>query len=253
VSSDAPDAAAVLAEMDVLRARSRRLAHGGVWLPTLVLAALPLLSIALYRHPLSSIASAGGGAIEYPYWAGLPEPQHSSLGSYLYWLLAAPLAFAVVAQWYRRRERQHGIRVPWRVPIGAGAAGLFCLLALFAAPTGEHGLGSTVPGTIWWQGLLTPLLSVAAVTVVLGAVERSPAITASGVWMAALAWQFCATGQVGGLLGWQSWALGGGSGPALGGQLTLFGLDRPAPAMLLMTLPLALIGLYRAARLRTAR
>lgn len=246
-------AAAVLAEMDVLRARSRRLAHGGVWLPAIVLAALPLLSIALYRRPFASVIDGGGGIVAYPYWAGLPEQQRSSLGSYLFWLVAAPLAFGLVAQWYRHRERQHGVRVAWRVPVGAGTAGLLCLLALFAAPTGEHGAGWAGPGTIWWQGLLTPLLTVATVTVILGVVERSIGITAAGVWMAALAWQFCATGQVGGLLGWQSWALGGGSGPALGGQLTLFGLDRPAPALLLMTLPLALAGLYRAARLRTAR
>ncbi|GIE85870.1 hypothetical protein [Actinoplanes regularis] len=246
MSTNASEAAAMLAEMDVLRARSRRLAHGGLWLPTLVLAALPLLSIALYRNPFSSINETGSGAIEYPYWAGLPEQQRTSLGSYLFWLVAAPLAFALVAQWYRHREQREGVRVPWRVPVAAGAAGLLCLLALFAAPTG-HG-----SGTSGWQGLLTPLLSVAAVTVVLGVVERSTAITVSGVWMAALAWQFCATGRVGGLLGWQSWALGGGSGPALGGQLTLLGLDRPAPALLLMTLPLALLGLYHAARARTA-
>jgi hypothetical protein len=243
------DAAVVLAEMRSLRDRSRRLARGGIWLPALVLAALPLVSIALYRHPFSSILAEGGGAIEYPYWAGLPEQQRSGLGSYLFWLVAAPLAYALVAQWYRRRERSHGVRVPWRVPVGAGAAGLLCLLALFAAPTGQPGLGA---GPSWWQGLLTPLLTVGVATVVLGVVERSIGITLAGVWMTALAWQFCATGFVGGLLGWQSWLLGGGSGPALGGQLTLLGLDRPAPALLLMALPLALTGLYHAVRSRPA-
>ncbi|WIM94313.1 hypothetical protein ACTOB_006330 [Actinoplanes oblitus] len=251
MSTDAPDAAAVLAEMNALRSRSRRLAHGGLWLPSLVLAALPLLSIALYRDPFSSISDTGG-VIEYPYWAGLPERQRAGLGSYLFWLVAAPLAVGLVAQWYRHRERRHGVRVHWRVPVAAGVAGLLCLLALFAAPTGRHGLGSAPYALSWWQGLLTPLLIVAAVTVALGVVERSTGIIVSGAWMAALAWQFCATGRVGGLLGWQSWALGGGSGPALGGQLTLLGLDRPAPALLLISLPLAVVGAYHAGRARKA-
>jgi hypothetical protein len=253
MDSAATDPAAVLAEMGVLKARSRRLAHGGAWLPALALAALPLLSSALYQRPFSSVINSGGeagGVIQFPYWAGLPEQQRASLASYAFWLLAAPLAFVVVAQWYRHRERRHGIRVPWRVPVAAGAAGLLCLLALFAAPTGEPDpawTGSALPG---WQGLLTPLLSIATAAIALGLVERSIAITVSGAWMAALAWQFCATGQVGGLLGWQTWLLGGGSGPALGGQLTVLGMDRPTPALVVMALPLALTGLYRAARSR---
>lgn len=204
------DAADVLAEMGRLKARSRALAHGGAWLPALVLAALPLLSIALYRSPFSSIAEAGGGTIEFPYWAGLPEQQRTSLGSYLFWLIAAPLAFGLVGQWYRHRERRAGVRVPWRIPVAAGATGLLCLLALFAAPSGQHGPGWAGAATSWWQGLLTPLLGVAAAVIALGIIERSAGITLSGLWMAALAWQFCATGLVGGLTGWQSWVLGGG-------------------------------------------
>jgi len=78
VNGAAPDAAAVLAEMDLLKARSRRLAHGGAWLPALALAALPLFSSALYRHPFSSVFNSdadagGGGVIQFPYWAGLPD------------------------------------------------------------------------------------------------------------------------------------------------------------------------------------
>jgi len=246
MANAATDPAAVLAEMDLLKAKSRRLAHGGAWLPALALAALPLISSVLYQRPFSSVINSGGGVVQFPHWAGLPEQQRASLASYAFWLVAAPLAFVLVAQWYRYRERRHGVRVPWRVPVTAGAAGLLCLVALFAAPTGEPG----VAGTWWWQGLLTPLLSIATAAILLGLVERSVAITVSGAWMAALAWQFCATGMVGGLLGWQSWLLGGGSGPALGGQLTLLGLDRPAPALAAMALPLAVAGLYRAVRSR---
>jgi hypothetical protein len=247
MTSQESDAAAVLAEMDVLKARSRRLAHGGAWLPALVLAALPLLSIALYRDSFSPITD---GEIGFPYWAGLPERQRGSLASYLFWLVAAPLAFGLVAQWYRHRERRHGVRVPWRVPVAAGAAGLLCLLALFAAPAGQRELAWAGAGVSWWQGLLSPLLSVAAAVIALGVIERSAGITVSGAWMAVMTWQFCATGQVGGLLGWQTWVLSGGSGPGLGGQLTLLGLDRAAPALLIMALPLVLVGLYRYGRER---
>jgi hypothetical protein len=244
------DPAAALVEVDQIRKRGRLLAHGGAWLPALALAALPLLSIVLYRRPLTSSVNSAKPfeqvTIQFPFWAGLPEQQHSGLASYAFWLLGAPLAFLLVAQWYRRRERSLGVRVPWRAPVAAGTVGLLCLLALFAAPTG--GLGST---SRWWQGLLTPLLAVAAAAIVLGVVERSVGITVSGFWMGALAWQNCALGSIGGLLGWQSWLLDGGSGPgALGGQLTVLGLDRPAPALVVMALPLFIVGGYRAVRTR---
>jgi hypothetical protein len=249
------DPAAVLADLNNLKARSRRLAHAGAWLPTLALAALALLSGVLYRFPFGSAGDVTERIIQYPYWAGLPEQQRASLASYVFWLLAAPLAFVLVAQWYRFRERRDGVRVPWRVPVVAGAVGLLGLLALFAAPTGETAgpTGDLLvvwdgPAHTWWRGFLTPLLAVAVAAIALGIVERGIAITAAGAWMAVLAWQFCAVGQLGGLLGWQTWLLNGGSGPALGGQLTLLGMNQPVPALLIMAGPLALVGAYRAVR-----
>ncbi|GAA3233598.1 hypothetical protein ACFO1B_23295 [Dactylosporangium siamense] len=247
MDSSTPDPAAVLAEMGELRARSRRLAHAGAWLPALILAALPLLSIGLYRHPFATVNASSVG---YPFWGGLPEEQRAALASYVFWLIVAPLAFVLVAQWYRRREHRQGIRVPWRVPVTAGLAALLCLLALFAAPTGEPDPTLSADSGPWWRGLLTPLLSIAVAVIALGVVERSTAITLSGVWMAVLAWQFCAIGFIGGLFGWQTWILNGGEGSGPGGQLTLFGLDRPGPTLILMTLPLLLVGLVRAARSR---
>jgi len=253
MDDDAPRSAAVLAEMHQLKSRSRRLAHGGAWLPALVLAAVPLGSIALYRHPFSAALNSAqaqseeGVTFDYPYWAGLPEQQHNALLSYAFWLVAVALAVVLVARWYRHREDSRGVRVPWRMPLVAGGTGLLALLALFAAPTGTP--PSSGLDFAWWQGLLTPLISIALAVIALGFAERSVGIAAAGLWLGGLAWQFCATGYVGGLLGWQSWLLSGGSGPALGGQLGL-GLDRPAIALVVMALPLVLVGLYRAFRLR---
>lgn len=206
--------------------RGRRSAGDRAWVPALVLAALPLMSAVLYPGPLGA-----GGVIAYPYWAGLPAPQYSILGSVLFWLVAAPLAVAVVAFWYRR-----GKRPAWRAPI-AVLGGLSLLLVVLAGLAGQP-----------THGLFTPLLVVAGAAMVLGVLARSRGITVSGVWMAVVAWQFGSIGQVGGLFGWQVWVLGGGSGPALGGQLTILGLDHPAPALLFMTLPLAVTGVFRALR-----
>jgi hypothetical protein len=251
-----PDADAVLAEVQTLKARSRRLAHGGAWLPALVLATLALLSIGLYRYPFTDPTSWLDTGISdlmvphYPYWAGLPDLQRHHMVSYAFWLIAEPLAFVVVAWWYRQRERRHGVRVAWRVPVVAGLAGLLGMLALFAAPVGTGPMGLSQISV--WQGLLTPLLSVGIATIALGVVERSVGITLSGVWMTGVAWQVCAFGMPGELFGWQAWLLGFGSGPALGGQITLLSLHRPGPTLIAMTLPLVLVAAFRALRARAS-
>jgi hypothetical protein len=241
------DPRGLLVEVRTLRARSRRLAHDGAWLPAVALAALPVLSIVLYSNPTSS---QWQGSAQYPYWAGLPWPQHSTLASYAFWLVVEPLSFVVVALWYRRREQRQGVRVRWRAVVGAGLMGLLLLVALHAAPTGES-LVFGPPSA--WQGLLTPLLTVGIAAIMLGLIERSAGIVTCGVWMALVVWQFCAIGRIGGLFGWQAWLLGGGSGPALGGQLTLAWMDRPAGGLMAMALPLAIVAARRAWRARGAR
>jgi hypothetical protein len=253
MSVDGPDADTVLAEVQTLKARSRRLAHGGAWLPALVLATLALSSTALYRHPFTDGMPGVilvGDLLQprYPFWAGLPGLQRDHLASYAFWLIAEPLAFVVVAWWYRQRERRHGVRVAWRVPIVAGLVGLVGMLVLFAAPVGTVTVGLSRVSV--WQGLLTPLLSVGIATIALGIIERSVGITLSGVWMTGVAWQVCALGVPGELFGWQSWLLGFGSGPGLGGQITILGLHRPGPTLIAMTLPLVLVATFRALRAR---
>jgi hypothetical protein len=250
----------VLADVRTLRDRGRRLAHGGAWFPALVLAALLLLSIGLYRGPFTSLVELSSigpfepiapAGLVYPYWGGLPHDLHSQLASYVFWLVGEPLAFVALAWWYRRRERRLGVRLPWKAPIVAGIAGLVGLLALMAAPTGatDRVWGVTSVG----QGLLTPLVSVGLAVTVLGIVERSVGIAVSGLWIAWVAWQVCSLGELGGLFGWQTWLMTGGTGPALGGQLTLLGLDRPGPTLIAMALPLVCVAGYRALRIGGSR
>jgi hypothetical protein len=57
---------------------------------------------------------------------------------------------------------------------------------------------------------------------------------------------------MGELPGWLVRLLDGGEGPALGGRLTLFGLHRPGPVLILMTLPLLITGLLGWWRARKA-
>src|SRR6266542_3917327 len=49
-----------LDEVRRLRERARSVAHGGAWFPVAVLAALVLLSIALYRHPFRQVNESSG-------------------------------------------------------------------------------------------------------------------------------------------------------------------------------------------------
>lgn len=225
-----------LADIRQLRAQSRRLAHGGAWLPALLLAALVLVSMALYRHPFGEPAWDAGW--RHPFWAGLPAGSHSDVGAYLFWFAGLPLTVVATGAWYRWRARRLGMKIAW--PWYAGVTcGVLALLAVIAAvPTRSV----TPPFEAGWSGLLTPLAAVAAAAIALGVVERSRGLVFGGAWLGLIAGWHCTLGM-GELPGWLVWLLGGGDGPALGGQLTLFGLNRPGPVLILMTLPLLVVGL----------
>jgi hypothetical protein len=101
-------------------------------------------------------------------------------------------------------------------------------------------------------GLATPLLPIAVALVVLGWVERSRALVVSAAWIAVVAWWQCSQGM-GHLTGWSVWILDGFQGPALGGELTLLGLNRPGPTLIAMTLPLLVFAAVRLVRNRPGR
>lgn len=226
-----------------LRARSRRRAHSGAWVPAGVLATLVLLSTVLYRHPLHEPMS---GIISYPYWAGLPSDQRNAPLSYAYWLLGLPAAFAAIALWYRHHARRVGMRVPWPLFAGAGLVALLLIVVLLAIPTRSSPspyllLSYPHPSPI--RGLATPLVAVTASLIALGWVERSPSVSVAGLWLGLLAWWQCAAGY-GRIPAWLMWLLDGGQGSSLGGTTSL----QPGGMLLLMTLPLLVCVIIMAIR-----
>ncbi|MFD0591196.1 hypothetical protein ACFQZ4_00200 [Catellatospora coxensis] len=148
--------------------------------------------------------------------------------------------------------------MPWRwfaiTALGALLA-LAVLAAMRADLPADHDLVKNYPGVPIVEqvrlGLFTPVMPIALAIVVLGWAERSRAVALSGVWVGAITWWQCSQG-LGQLAGWQAWVLGGFEGPALGGQLTLFGLNRPGPTLILMALPLLVFATVRAVRSRGA-
>jgi hypothetical protein len=61
-TTGADEAEQTLTEVRRLRDRARSVAHGGVWFPVAVLAALLLLSITLYASPFREPHAEGDGA-----------------------------------------------------------------------------------------------------------------------------------------------------------------------------------------------
>jgi hypothetical protein len=239
------DPAQTLTEVRRLRTRSRQRVHGGAWLPAAVLAVLVLLSAVLYRHPPARRYALD---VEYPFWAGLPYEQHSARVSYAFWLLGLPAAFAAIVAWYRFRAHRIGVRVPWPVLVAAGMGALTLLVVLVAIPSEPVANPDVVTfaPSPWWYGLATPLLAVAAAVVALGWVERGPGLAATGAWIGLSTWWQCRAHVLGGMPGWLTWLLNGGSGPALGGQLAL----PPAGVLVVMVAPLLVWVVVQAVRSR---
>ena len=240
-----------LREVERLKAHSRRRAHGGAWVPAAVLAALVLLSTVLYRSAPPTAHWNSIGIVQFPYWAGLPAEQLSPPVSYLYWLVGLPAAFAVIAWWYRRRARQTGFRVAWRLFAAVGLGALLLLVVLLAVPTeppADPYAAHIDVGLRWGSGFATPLIAVAASLVALAWVERAPMLAAAGGWLALLAWWQGAT-LYGQLPYWLYRLFDGGQPIGLGGQT-----DLPVPGMLaLMCLPLLVWVVLAAVRSRPAR
>ncbi len=240
-----------LAELEELRQRVRTRVHSGAWFPALVIGLFVLSTIALYTEPFTQVFYYQPENA----WAGILDNQRSSLMSYLFWFLGLPAVLGLIAWWYRRRERLTGFRVRWRAFLAVAAGSMFLLAAVAAVPQPPREDDAVTalwtPSFFDWLSLLITPLAVLAITVVaLGWLERSRWLILCGCWIAfVVVWQSLFGGN-GDIPGWLSWVLGGGEGPALGGQITLLGLNRPGPLLIVIALPLLLFALMR--RLRDA-
>ena len=132
----ANDAEQTLHHLRDVRTRTRSQAHGGAWFPVAVIAALLLASIGLYQAPAGDVVAQSAAQLapympDYPAWAGLPAAERHPVLSWAYWFLATPLAFALIAWWYRRRARAVGLTVAWHrvLIVGLGALALLAVLA----------------------------------------------------------------------------------------------------------------------------
>lgn len=211
-------------------------------MPALLLGALVVASTLLFEYPFHQPMSE---TWRFPYWAGLPAQPYSHLGAYLFWFIGLPLTVLATGAWYRWRGKRMGVTVAWPW-FALTTLGTLALLAIIAAvPT--RTVTPQFPGE--WQGLLTPLLAVAVAAIALGVIERSRGLIFGGVWLGLIASWHSALGM-GGLPGWVDWLLSGGEGPALGGQLTLLGLHRPGPVLILAALPLLIVGFVDLVRSR---
>jgi hypothetical protein len=243
-TTGANDPEHVLTEVRQLRDRARSRAHGGVWLPVAILGVLVLSSIGLYQWPFGE---PHDGTVTVPFWAGLPSAQRNPILSYAFWFVGTPVAFALIAGWYRRRATRVGFRVAWRWSVGAGL-GALAALAIFAAvpvalpqdvPLGTLSAGPPPLGFVLLHGVLTPLLPIGIAIAVLGVAEASLALVVAGGWVALVAW-LQSTFGVGAIFS----LLEGGPGPANTARFD----TPPGPLLIAVAVPLVAFAAVRAWR-----
>jgi hypothetical protein len=190
------DTEETLAQIRDLRVRTRALAHGGVWFPVTLIAALLLLSIALYEAPFTQPTYLEA---RFPFWAGLPDMQRDVQLSYAFWFVLTPVTFALIAWWYHRRGRELGLTVSLKWFVGTGLGALLALVALAALPPERQlpnldEISSVANSVDWLQGVRTPILPLALALLVLAWAERSVPLAATGLWIGVVACWFCAAG-----------------------------------------------------------
>jgi hypothetical protein len=182
----------LVGEIDGLRERTRRASFGGA-LPLAVLGALVAGTAPLYAaafretHPSDGSGSYGLvdllGDRSKPLWLLRLLRVHPGGEAYqrlsVYWVLAVPVAFGLIAAWYAWRARRTGLSLDgWRVAL-VGAGVLAALLA-----TVERGVWLT-PGyagnDLQPGNFVNPLLVVVAGAFAIAWVERSKAVLAVAV------------------------------------------------------------------------
>jgi hypothetical protein len=247
------DATALLAEVRLVRRQARARVHAGVWFPMVAIAALLLASGLLYRFPFSEPPpDAGSAGSPFPSWAGLPDGWTVSAPvSYAFWFVGIPAVIGVIGGWYSLRARRVGMRLRWQWFAATGLGALLLEAVLGAVPV-RYGTPDALVDNAPLRAWLTPLWPLVAALIVLGFAERSIGLVAAGTWVGVVTWWSWYSGGYGRIPPWLTSILDRG-GPAYGGQVTLFGLDRPGPVLVLMAAPLLICAVIRAPWRRAVR
>jgi hypothetical protein len=153
--------------------RFTRQARRAFWVPLAVYALLTLASSPLYvrvHRPDSVWHGDEGNAFGL---LGGQVVEHADEAA-LYWLIAVPLGYLIIAGAYRWRAYRRGVAAAWRTYVLGGLI-LFALIALVlsnVAPPLQRAFLTYVHGNLIVRGLL-PLLILAIGFLVLAGVERS--------------------------------------------------------------------------------
>lgn len=188
----------LLGEIEGVRRRTRRATAGAAvplaLLGLLVAAAAPVYGVASDSNThFPDEGEMGMGFVTYGgrpslldrlLWVHSTSTRHWSIG--VYWLVAAPLVFAAIALYYRRRAARTGLSVDGGRVAVAGAAMFGSLVAVMAfGAFSDYGWG--FDEGLRAGDLVSPFLVVAVGVFVLARVERSLLTAVGGVaYVAAL-------------------------------------------------------------------
>jgi hypothetical protein len=175
--------------------RRVRVAQRGTWFPLLVLAAITLAAIPIYRYgPLAPVVGLCRSGPDWRVCSGRP------VSVFVYWPVALVLAYAAIAGFYLRQSRRRGVgtRIRPYVVVGVLLAVALAAASLWLAyhplvplPTGPTGGPSNVsPGMRAVTALASPTAAIGLALLVLAWVERHPALLAFSVaYLVIVLWQ----------------------------------------------------------------
>ena len=156
--------------------RQVRLAQRGTWFPLLVLAAINVAAIPVYRFAPRHLGPCRSGPGGTTVCAGVIP------GVLVYWPIALVLAYAAIAAFYVRQSRRRGVGTPIRpyVVVGVVLAALLAAASIWRAvhprmPLSDPAIHLTPPGLTVYD-LATPAVAIGLALLVLAWVERSTAL-----------------------------------------------------------------------------
>lgn len=188
----------LVGEIEGVRRRTRRASYGAAvplaLLGLLVAAAAPIYGVASDSNthfpdegPVGWTYVTFGGRpslLDRLLWVHSTGTRHAAIG--IFWLVAAPLVFAAIAAYYRRRAGRTGLSVDgWRV--AAAGVGTFAALVGVMAFGAFNDYGWGLDEGLRAGDLVSPFLVVGLGVFVLAWVERSVLVALGGVaYVAAL-------------------------------------------------------------------